>query len=253
MEKQYQDPEDLFANPLPRLRSLELVCTNCNSPIHGKNINIDTSLAHCESCGNTFQMEQVKQRRKAEIFMPDGIDVLRLQNELDIEFKWRRNLSSFLIFFALIWNGILFIMAMGIIISGNWGMLAFLSIHGSVGLGLLYYILTVIFNRTNIFVDRDYLRIEHRPLRLPFYSDQTIPIKDVEQVFVERYKAGKTNNVTNYAFAVGVILRGGKRLQIIKGFQHAERAGYIEQEIELFLQIDDEKVIGEWKGHILDR
>ncbi len=251
-EPQYRPAEDLFANP-PRLRSLELQCPDCNAPIHGKQINIDTSLAHCNSCGNTFQLEREPERGKPEIFMPADFDVLRLRNELDIEFKWRRSLNGFLTFFTLVWNSILFIIASTIILSGSWGMLLFLGLHGSVGIGLLYHTVTTLFNRTNVLVDRDYLRIEHRPLPLPFYPNKAIPIQDIKQVFVERYTAGKTNDVPVYSFALRLIQRNGKRLRLVQGLKHAEQAQYLEQEIEYFLQIDDKKVLGEWEGHVLDR
>ena len=254
MQKEYQNPEELFQQPLPRLRSLDLICPKCDEPIAGGDINIHTSLAHCKHCSNTFQLEEWNNvRQKTEVFMPHGIEVLKLNNELDIELTWRRSLNTFLTIFTIFWNSIIFVIAAVVILSGNYSALLFLSIHLSVGIGLLYHTLTKIFNRTNITVNRYRLLIEHRPLKLPFYPDRNIPIGDIEQVFVEKYTASTNNGQPNYAYSVNTILKGNKRIQLLKGMKHPDQALYIEQEIEHFLQIEDKKVLGEWGGDVLNR
>ncbi len=92
------------------------------------------------------------------------------------------------------------------------------------------------------------LSIEHRPLRTPFYPNRYITSREIDQIFVEKYVAGKTNGTPNYAFGVQAVLPGGKRIKLVKGLKTSDQALYIEQEIEAFLSIQDEPVDEEWKG-----
>ncbi len=246
MKDKYLDPEGIYKPVFPELTPLSVKCPGCESVIEPAQINIDHNLAKCDSCESIYQLHNaIPFRHKAESFMPNGIEVLHLTNELDIELSWQRSLKSGLLFFTIFWNSIVFIIAAGAIISGNYIALLFMSLHLAVGIGLLYNQLTLIFNRTNIIVDHDRTLIEHRPLKLPFYNDKSISNKDIQQIFVEKYVESTTNNIPNHAFSVSIIFKNGKREKLIKGIMHLEQAQYIEQEIENFLRIPDEKIKGE--------
>lgn len=249
MKNQYHRPEDLYKTPFPELQPLNVKCPGCGEPIGSDQINIHQNLAKCTKCTSLYQLhEALPFRHKPEEFMPKGVDVLHLTNELDIEISWRRSLGTFLTFFTIFWNTIVFIGAGAAIISGNYAALLFMSLHLFVGISLLYYHLTLIFNHTSIIVDHHRMLIDHYPLRLPFYPKRNIKIESIKQLYVEKYTESTTNNVPNYAYSVSGLLNNGKKLKLIKGLVHVEQARYIEQEIENFLQIPDEKIAGEYQG-----
>ncbi len=247
MKKAYLAPEGIYKPVFPELTPIKVKCPGCQSPIETEHINIDHNLAKCHKCESIYQLHNAMPfRHKPESFMPNGIEVLHLTNELDIELSWKRSIQSGLLFFTIFWNSIMFVIAAGAIISGNFIALLFMGLHIAVGIGLLYNQLTLMLNRTNIIVDHDRTLIEHRPLKLPFYNDKSILNQDIQQIFVEQYVESTTNDVPNHAFSVSIILKNGKREKLIKGIMHLEQAQYIEQEIENFLQIPDEKVKGEY-------
>jgi predicted Zn finger-like uncharacterized protein len=229
-----------------------LQCPSCDADIRSDDINIDRALAKCSSCHAVFSIEEglpVSARRKPEVLLPNEMEVLKLRSELEILVKWRKTSSiGFLMFFTIFWNAILLPFAIGAIMSGEFGLLLGLSAHLTVGICLAYFVLTSLINTSYITVNEYRLHIEHKPLPLPFYPDRDIPIQDIDQVFIEKYVASKTNGRPNYAYAVVVELKDRKRVKVIKGLHHPNQALYIEQEIEAFLEIPDRAVDDEWKG-----
>lgn len=231
--------------------SKKLQCPSCAYSIAASDININKAIAKCSHCNVVFNFEddiKTAPLRKPEAFLPSGMEVLKLNSALEIDIKWSKTNSTFLLFFTVFWNIIVLPMSLFIIISGQWMMLLFLSAHLCVGLGLLYYMLTVFLNTTYISLDTYNLSIEHRPLKLPFYPDRIIPVFDLEQIFVERYSSGKTNGKPMYAFAVYAVLKNKERVKLVKGLKVYEQGLYIEQEIERFLRIEDKRIEEEWEG-----
>lgn len=248
MKSEHLDPQEIYKEPFPELQPLQVKCPGCGSPVGAENINIHQNLAKCTSCTSVYHLNTATPlRQRPEIFMPKGVEVLELSNELDIELSWRSSLNSGLLFFTLFWNAIVLPIAAAAIYSGELIGLLGMSIHLTIGLCLLYYHITLIFNRTNIIVADDYLYIEHRPLKLPFYGDSHFPTDEIEQVYVEKYVQSRTNDRPNYVYAVSILKNNGEKLKMVKGIKHLDQARYIEQEIENYLLIQDEQVEGEYK------
>ena len=176
------------------------------------------------------------------------MEILKLRSELEIQVSWRDTLNSFLVFFAIFWNIIVLPFAILAILSGNLLMLLGLSIHLFVGIGLIYYIVTAIFNTTFITADSRHLRIEHRPLRIPFYPNNDFPVMDIDQIYVDKYVKSTTNGKPDYAYSVEAILKNKNHVRLVKGLQYPDQALYIEQEVERFLEIKDRPVDEEWQG-----
>ncbi len=243
---------ELFSD-LMRPKQLQLNCPECGNHIGGEHINIVKAIAKCNNCNTLMTLEDnhlSPGRRRPEVFMPKGIEMLRLSNELSIDISWRKNSTSmsFLTLFALIWNGILFPVAFFAILSGEFHMLIFMSLHLTVGIGLLYYIFATFVNTTYITVDERQVSVEHRPLKVPFYPNRSIPTNDIEQIYVDKYVASTSNGSPNYAYAVQAILKNRKRVKLLAGMDDPQQSLYVEQEIESFLDIPDREVEEEWKG-----
>ena len=134
-------------------------------------------------------------------------------------------------------------------------MLLFTSIHSLIGIGLIYYILSVLLNKTYVLVSKREISIEHRPLRIPFYPNRNISSRDVDQLFIQKYVSSKTNGRPNHAFSVLARMKTGSDITLVKGLRQPEQATFVEQQIEKFLLIEDRSVEEEWRNacslHIL--
>lgn len=225
----------------------KLDCPNCGTDILSEDINLSKGLAKCSQCHVLFNVENEVEipPGKEEIFViPKGIEVLKMFSELEIKMDWRHTASKFMMFFTLVWNGILFPMALVIILSGELSMLLFMSIHLAVGLGFLYWSLAALFNTTYITVDSNYINIQHRPFQL-FFKEYQLETKEVDQLYVKKYSNGSTNGTPNYVYGVMAIMKSKEEIKIIKGLNKPQQALYIEQEIEKFAEIKDRPVAGE--------
>jgi len=255
--EKYKDKE-LFRPYRPHMPDLfsKIHCPSCENEVGYNDINIDRSIAKCSHCEHVFTFEgelsPMLERNKAEIFQPEGIEILHLMSELVIDYKWRhtKSVSGGLIFFAIVWNAMLLPFILSAILSGQFLVLIFISLHLAVGLGLIGNIVSTLINRTSISVDDQQLSIEHKPLKIPFIKEYNINVDDIDQLYVKRYVSSRTNGVANYAFSVNAKvsgINGNKDVSILKGLKKENKALYIEQEIELYLGIKDRRVPGEIK------
>lgn len=236
---------------LGKADQLDLVCDSCGSDIHGKDININSSLAKCGKCNTVFSIKEdhfftEERAGRPEMIMPEGTDVLELSESLDIRLDWLkshpRGTLGFLTFFTALWNGILVMIAGGALFSGAFDMLPFMSIHILVGVGLMYYLSMVYFNYTDIIVTTSYLSINHRPIKNPFKKGKEIRSTDIDQLYVSKYVSSTTNGNPNYAYGLYAILKTNKRkILLVKGMNR-ETQLYLEQEIERYLKIKDRPV-----------
>ena len=230
---------------------IHLACPNCATPTRAENINIKDLVAKCHHCNSVFSFTDdlpKPVRNRPEIMLPHGIEAFHSLSALDIEISWRQTTKNlgFLIFFALFWNGILSVFVVTALVTGEYEMLLFTSLHLLVGISLIYFIITVLLNKTFIYVSRREISVEHRPLRVPFYPNRRIQAMDLDQLFVQRYVNGKTNGRTNHAFSVTARMRTGSDVKLVKGLRQPEQAAYVEQQIEKFLHIEDRAVDDEW-------
>ncbi len=230
---------------------MQLQCPQCNSDIHSDDIHLEKMAAKCKDCHSVFKFEKellVEHPMRPEVFLPKGMEILKLRSELELQVSWRSVLQTGLVFFAIFWNIIVLPFAIFAILSGQIIMILGLSLHLAVGIGLIYYIITAIFNTTFITVDNHRLHIEHRPLRVPFYPNQDFPAQEIDQIYVNKYVKSKTNGRPDYAYGVEAIMKDKNHVRLVGGLQYADQALYIEQEVESFLGIRDRPVEEEWKG-----
>ncbi|MEM8906516.1 MAG: hypothetical protein AAGD05_01615 [Bacteroidota bacterium] len=231
---------------------MQLQCPQCNHAIQSDDVHLASQTAKCSNCHAIFNFSTALETEtvpmRPEIFLPKGMEILKLRSELELQISWRDTLNSFLVFFTIVWNIFVLPFAIFAILSGELMILLGLSLHLAVGIGLLYYIITAVFNTTFVTVDHHHLHIEHRPLKVPFYPNQDFPVMDIDQIYVNKYVKSKTNGRPDYAFSVEAILKNKRHVRLVRGLQHPDQALYVEQEIERFLQIKDRPVTEEWKG-----
>jgi hypothetical protein len=229
-----------------------LTCPRCNHLISGADINIEKTIAKCSNCQYVFAFSHDSQTGDwvPEIIPPDGIEVLKLRSELDLRLDWKKTTSSggrnFLLLFTFLWNLILLPFLLMILISGNWGILLFMSLHLAVGLGLIWYLAGIYLNKTSILLAHHKLHIRTMPIRLPFTKKGEYNLEDIAQFYVSKYTASTSNGVPNYAYALYAILKNGDTVSMLRGMNR-ETQHFIEQELENYLGIPNVVVSGEDK------
>jgi hypothetical protein len=232
---------------------LKLNCPECNDPIEYRDINIGKAIAKCRNCDTVFNFEKVLvdvEHPKEKVRLPESMEAYYMATGFDLEISWRKTTPNFkfFLFFAIFWNGIVSVFVISALATGSLDFLWPMAFHIVIGIGLLYYIIAVLLNKTYIGVSQWDLSIEHKPIPVPFYRTLEIPSKTIDQVFVERYVASKTNGRPDYAYRVMAKMKNTEKpLKVMKGLKTLEQGRFIEQEIEKFLHIEDQHMEGEWR------
>ncbi len=135
--------------------NLRLNCPECKEKIEYRDINIDKAIAKCRKCENIFEFEKVLASAvvpKAAVRLPEAMEAYYMLTGFDIEINWRKSSANFkfFLFFAIFWNGVVSIFVVIALASGNYDFLWPMSFHIIIGLGLLYYIFAILFNKTYI-------------------------------------------------------------------------------------------------------
>ena len=122
--------------------------------------------------------------------------------------------------------------------------LLFLSLHLMVGLGMGYYLISRFLNRTEIRVNRQKIISDYGPVKLPFKKPLNIPAYRIKQLFIKEREAGRVNGAPQYYYDLMVIQNPGKEIKLVAGMDRMTQQ-YLEQEIEKFLDLEDQAVDGE--------
>jgi hypothetical protein len=125
---------------------------------------------------------------------------------------------------------------------GQYGMAAFGSIHGLVGVFLTYYTIAGYLNRTYIYVDNYIMKILHQPL--PWYGNMQIGSTELEQLY-SKEKVTYSRNGQNISYDLHAKTIAGKDVKLLSGFENSEQVLFTEQEIERYLHIQDRAIRGE--------
>lgn len=266
---------------------LEIECPKCFSILKGTEINIHEVNANCQHCSNSFSFQDqlpLELRRKFTIFSPKGITKLRTSDTLTFDIVWRDTIfkknihKKFTIgdgCFGAIKHFLAFLFLLLLSAFEN----------PLINVGLFSVVLSIWFYHTVYkhickYVNKTILEIKNeeiwvKPRYLPTFTRysrvKTIQVKDVQQFFVKQLQVtlnsfNGTNDISTNNFswvstndspppqkwlkryALCVQLKDGETVELISEFQIPQTALYLEQEIEKFLGIVDEKMEGEWKA-----
>lgn len=153
----------------------------------------------------------------------------------------------FLIPFCLAWNAFL-IGWYSIALSGHgpdgafgWLMIVFPVAHVAVGVGLIYTVLTMLFNATVLRLDRGMLSITHGPIYFPGLSP--VEADAITQLFCVESRNGDRESRVQYELRA--LLRDGRTQTLLDHLPDCNEALYLEQRLEAKLRLRDELVPGE--------
>ncbi|MCA9042172.1 MAG: hypothetical protein KDA65_17600 [Planctomycetaceae bacterium] len=232
----------------------DFTCTKCGAALQEDDFNLELGVARCGFCRAWTRIgepqprnaESVETRLKKETNKPDTYEVHEYQGVLHITWRWFSWGVLFLIPFCLLWNGFLvfwYSMALGMDADGIEILaLLFPIIHVAVGVGLTYFTIAAIFNRTTIMVGGHHMSIKHGPI--PWKGTELNDTDDIDQLYCEE-KMHRGKNSTSYTYEVKAKLHSGGEVKLLTGLQEIQEALYLEQKIEEFLGIEDRRVAGE--------
>jgi len=228
-----------------------LRCKSCGAPIEAGEIDKDLGLVRCSHCGSVFGLEGLPRHggddgfrayERQAVPMPDRVEVIDAGGELHITYRWFSLKFVFLIVFTVIWNGFMLVWHGISLASGAWFMSVFGLLHTAVGVGVAYYTLAGLLNKTTVRIGMGQLMIQHWPL--PWPGNRQLEASDIAQLF-SREKISRSKNSTNYSYQVHAILQNGKKQRLLGGLTDVDQALYVEQEMERYLGIEDRPVRGE--------
>ena len=184
--------------------------------------------------------------RKRELLpQPQDVKFVKLGDSLTFSWRWFSLQYIFLAFFCVAWDAFLcFWYGMALSSRGApWIMIVFPIFHVAIGVGLTYYTLAGLFNHTTVRVDRRSFSVQHSPL--PWFGAVDIPIQDLQQLYTQEKMSRDSQNPATYQ--LNAALKNGRKLKLASNLNDPDISFFIEQQIEHWLNIEDEAVFGEMR------
>ncbi len=247
----------------------QLVCPQCSADVPAENVNIDKVVAVCPACNTVFSFdfltgEATKDKDKAKskararhLHPPDGFKIdERPDGSWVLSWGWFTPQVFFMTFFVIIWDAFLIFwyrMAFGIGDGFGGGpsgfgtlFVLFPLIHVAVGVSLTYNVIATYLNRTYVTLKGDEIKVRSLPLPFP-WRENTLPMEDITQLYVKKGgQAGFSFN-TSTTYSVMAQRYTANDTVLVGGLNNTTLALFIEQELERYLEIEDEQVFGEVK------
>lgn len=223
-------------------------CPNCASAIREADYSAESGMVKCGYCGTLMLPPRGRSGPHAfvprpPVPLPVGMALETTQDGLVITRRWWQILAVFLIPFCFFWDAFLFSWFTGV--NASRAPMAFSLIpllHVAVGLGLTYYTLALWVNRTRVEVTHSTVTVSHGPL--PWIGWRQIVAGMIDQLYCkEIIKRGKHGPTLTYE--VWVALTNGTQSKLVGAGLEMEQALFIEQQIEMLLDVKDKPMVGE--------
>lgn len=166
--------------------------------------------------------------------MAKQITTERTPAGLRIIYSWKSAARWFLLFFALLWNGMVFFF---FTVGAGW----FIVFHLLAGLAILYYTLCLFVNRSTIEIGQGRLRVGAGPL--PNLASRTdLAVRSIQQLYLQRTGEQKSGNKTTPLYSLVARLDTGAEKKLVNSIANPDVVRELESTIEDFLGIQDEAV-----------
>jgi hypothetical protein len=235
---------------------MQMSCEVCQAPLRPEDVRLDLAVAKCHSCNAVYDLSGRK-ARGISVSAQERPKLVRAKAPLPPRFKveeedgaptritwrWFSLAHLFFVFFCIAWDSFLF-MWYGIAFATDAPLFAivFPFFHVAMGVGITYYTLTRLVNRTTIEVSRNQLTIRHGPL--PWPGNLDVPGRQFTQLYGEEI-ATTNKGITRYTYDLMALDREGRKIKLLTGLTEKDQVFYLEQTLERRLGIEDAPVDGE--------
>jgi predicted RNA-binding Zn-ribbon protein involved in translation (DUF1610 family) len=232
---------------IPMNDFITMTCPSCGASI---SVTEGPERCRCEYCGNEHMIRPgtaaVEPGRliRPTIPVPQAVKIEKEGDSARIIQRWFSLKYVPMAFFCVAWDAFLcFWYGMAFKSGAPWIMVVFPIAHLAVGVGLTYSTLCGFFNRTVLEVTRDELSVWFEPL--PWLGEKTVKTSDLKQLYCKE-KASQGEHGTTRQYRLMAVTRDDKEVQLIANLDSPDVAKYFEQQIETWLKITDQPVVGEY-------
>ena len=221
-----------------------LTCPSCGAKIKSSRRGQRTV---CEYCGTEHLASQslVEETpfERPPIPLPARVTLKKYAQGLRITRRWFSWKVIPMAFFCLFWDG--FLIFWYIMVFSTKAPLIFAIfpvVHLSVGVAITYATLATLLNTSLIEITAKSFQVYHEPL--PWSGEIQIPTRELEQLYcTQKTHHGENSDTTTYD--LHAVTADGRNKTLLKGMDSPDIALYLEQQIESWLNIEDQPVSGE--------
>jgi hypothetical protein len=232
---------------------MNITCPKCSRTISGENISVKDGYAQCDECHSVYTLSELSASgmassgfsdfRRPEVNMPKGIEKTLDFDGLTLKRSWRDVAAFIMIPMTLFWNGFLVVWISIALSTGEYLMLAFASIHIAVGIFLIYSTIARLVNTTVIKISVGQITVKQGPI--PWPTPKPLEHHEVRQFYGKKRVTRSSSGGSSTRYELRVLTSDGKDRKLLSGFTSREQVLYIEQELERYWNITNERVDGE--------
>ncbi len=235
---------------------MQVHCPRCQAKVLADDLDLSSLLAKCRGCHSVFSFRDqlgaddpalaAAAPAKPRPPLPERFVLEEQGSDFVVHWRWWRPALIGLIVFACFWDGFL-LFWYGIAFSTDSPLImkVFPLLHVAVGVGITWYLVASICNRTHVSVVGGKLSVAHSPV--PWFGNREIAPGGLKQLYVSE-RTGRTNNRVTYSYDVMAVLDGGKEVALLRGFDSPDQALWLERRIEEGLGIADRKMGNEYRA-----
>jgi hypothetical protein len=185
---------------------------------------------------------------QSKAYVPQPPKLLVEENPLDLTItrRWNRRLGYQWLFFGTFFGLCVYFGVADSLVDPSIGNLLIALFLFSMAGAMLYCALAQLFNQTTVRVSYDELSVRHGPL--PWPGKFEIFRGDVKQLFVRKHQYQERDKSLTYTYSLHLIDIKQKYHRLVEGLPNPQEARFLEDKIERYLQLKDEKIDGEFMG-----
>lgn len=169
--------------------------------------------------------------------IPDKIDVIANPSEFIIRQKWLGWEILPLAIFCVVWDSFLFFwysIALGDE-KAPWIAIVFPFGHVALGIGLTYYVIANIFNKTDLLISPEKVTVTSYPI--PWGPKKEVNTNDIVDIRVKH----TSNNNWKSSYGIRYRNRGNREKSLIRGGLNDDQAAFIDYHIRKILNLKDQE------------
>lgn len=219
-----------------------LRCPSCDQPIKPEDLSFELQMAKCHACDHVFVLPRPTQppaeaparapaphSQPALPARPEGITEARDGGETVLSWRWYSPLVLFLIPFSFAWDSFLVVwysMALGT--GAPWLFVLFPIAHVAAGIGITWFTLALLLNRTEVRIGHGTVRVHHGPLYWP--GGRELPLRGLERAEVIESMTQNRRGSVAAAWDVHLVT-GGASYPLLSGLERP-KADWVAAKIE---------------------